>query len=59
MKNLIWFTILNTTAMVLLIASRFASKSEGFDWFIFISTVLIVLNLVHFFVERNKLNKLE
>lgn len=47
--------------MVLLIASRFASDREinGFDWFIFIPSVLIVLTLIHFFVERNKLNKLK
>ena len=59
MKKLIWFTVLNTTAMVLLIVSRFDSKNLGFDWLIFIPAVLIVLTLVHFFVERKKLNKLK
>ena len=59
MKKLIWFTILNTTSMVLLIASRFASESKGFDWFIFIPSILIVLTLIHFFIERKKLNKLK
>ncbi|WCO01604.1 hypothetical protein [Psychroserpens ponticola] len=59
MKKLIWFTILNTTSMVLLIISRFDSKIEGFDWLIFIPAVLIVLTLIHFFVERKTLNKLK
>ncbi len=59
MKKLIGFTILNIASMVLLIISRFPSETEGFDWYIFISIVLIVLTLIHFFVERNKLNKLE
>ncbi|WP_456438129.1 hypothetical protein [Psychroserpens sp.] len=59
MKKLIWFTILNTTSMVLLIASRITSDSKGFDWLIFVPAVLIVLTLIHFFVERNKLNKLK
>lgn len=45
--------------MVLLIASRFASESKGFDWLIFIPAVLIILTLIHFFVERKKLNKLK
>ncbi len=59
MKKLIGFTILNITAMLFLIASRFTSETEGFDWLIFIPVVLIVLTLIHFFVERNKLNKLK
>jgi len=58
-KKLIWFTILNTLAMVLLIISRLDSKNGGFDWLIFAPTLLIILTLVHFFVERNKLNKLK
>ncbi|WP_431133177.1 hypothetical protein [Psychroserpens mesophilus] len=59
MKKLIWFTVLNTASMALLIASRLTSETEGFDWFIFISAILIVLTLIHFFVERNKLNQLK
>lgn len=45
--------------MVLLIISRFFSETKGFDWLIFIPAVLIVLTLIHFFVERKTLNKLE
>lgn len=45
--------------MVVLIMSRLASESEGFDWLIFIPVLLILLTLVHFFIERNKLNKLK
>ena len=35
--------------MVLLIASRFASESEGFDWLIFIPAVLIIVNFSSLF----------
>jgi uncharacterized membrane protein len=59
MKKLIWFTVLNTTSMALLIASRFDSKNDGFDWLIFIPSVLIILTLILFFIERKKLNQLK
>ncbi|WP_033959646.1 hypothetical protein [Psychroserpens jangbogonensis] len=60
MKKLIWFTVLNTAAMVLLIASRIGSEKDRIDWvLIAIAFILIIVNLVHFFVERDKLNKLK
>ena len=59
MKKLIWFTILNCLSMGLLILSRFDSDKEGFDWYIAIPIVLIILTVIHFFVERKKLNKLK
>ena len=59
MKKLIWFTILNTSSMVLLIMSRLTFEAVGFDWLIFIPAILILMTLIHFFVERKKLNKLK
>ena len=60
MKKLIWFTLLNTSAMVLLIASRIGSEKDKIDWILAaIAFILIIVNLIHFFVERNKLNKLK
>ena len=60
MKKLIWFTLLNTSAMVLLIASRIGSEKDKIDWILTaIAFILIIVNLIHFFVERNKLNKLK
>jgi hypothetical protein len=59
LKKLIWFTILNTSSMVLLIMSRLTFESVGFDWLIFIPAILILMTLIHFFVERKKLNKLK
>lgn len=45
--------------MVLLIMSRLTFESVGFDWLIFIPAILILMTLIHFFVERKKLNKLK
>ncbi|WP_323787387.1 hypothetical protein [Psychroserpens sp.] len=60
MKKLIWFTLLNTSAMGLLIVSRVGSEKDNMDWvLIAIAFLLILVNLIHFFVERKKLNKLK
>lgn len=58
MKRLIWFTIINITAMLFLIASRIDSVNDTVDLILIgIAILLIIANLIRFFVERKKLNK--
>lgn len=59
MKNLLMFSIINTVAMLFLIASRLPSESEGIDWILIGGIILIIATWIHFFWERNNLNKLK
>ncbi|WP_435412498.1 hypothetical protein [Psychroserpens mesophilus] len=59
MKKLLMFSIINTVGMLLLVASRIPSESEGIDWILIGGIILIIATWIHFFWERNKLNKLK
>lgn len=58
MKNLLRFSLINTLAMLLLIISRFPLE-EGIDWLLVGAIILIIATWIHFFIERDKLNKLK
>ncbi len=45
--------------MLFLIASRFPLKEDGIDWILVSGILLIIATWIHFFWERNKLNKLK
>lgn len=59
MKNLLRFSLINTLAMLLLIMSRFPLEDDGIDWLLVGAIILIVATWIHFFIERNKSNKLK
>jgi fatty acid desaturase len=58
MKKLIWFTVLMTLSMILLILGRLLS-GKGFDWLTIIPTLILGAIIIHFFVEYKKLNNLK
>ena len=54
-KYLFWPTILNIVVMLLLIVSRYRLSNNKFDWVIALAIILIIVNIVMFFVEYKKL----
>jgi len=59
MKKLLMFSLINTLAMLFLIMSRFPLKDQGIDWILITGIILIIATWIHFFWERNNLNKLK
>ena len=59
MKNLLRFSLINTLAMLLLMTSRLPFEEEGIDWLFVAAIVLIIATWIHFFIEKNKLDKLK
>lgn len=55
MKKLIWSTALNILAMLLVITSRDTSSNNKFDWIMASAIILIIVNIIIFFVEYKKL----
>lgn len=44
--------------MSLIITSRLISEN-GFDWLAIIGLIILVATIIHFFIERKKLNQLK
>ena len=55
MKKLVWPTLLNILVMLLVIVSRYPLSNNKFDWVIALAIILIIVNIVMFFVEYKKL----
>lgn len=58
MKKLIWFTVIMSLSQGLMILSQLLSD-KGNNWILMFAVLLIIVILIHFFVEYNKLNKLK
>lgn len=59
MKKLLMFSIINTLGMLFLISSRLPLKSKVIDWILIIGIIIIIATWIHFFWERNKIDKLK